>query len=199
MSGFIAREGATPINDISGLKLPIRTQEQLNAAEAQNIAQVVFKYLTQKPSKRTAPFSYEWLLQVHKEMFGDVWEWAGQLRTTDIANVGFVKPYRIVEEMHKLLDDLRYWEEKTNMDVVEQAVRLHHRAVWIHPFTNGNGRWSRMIADMWLKQRGRTFPIWPAEMGQESSPVRDEYIHAVKEADKGNFEPLLSMHRRYDK
>ncbi len=194
MPVFPTIEGATPIDDASGLKLNIVTIEALYVAEAENIAKAVLKYLAGKPSKRSAPFTVDWIIRLHKEMYGNVWTWAGQIRTSGNPNIG-VPAYMIPEELRKLIDDLHCWES-TGMELIEQVVRLHHRAVWIHPFPNGNGRWSRMLSDIWLKQHGKALPIWPAEMNRES-PIRSDYIRAVKEADRGNFEPLLALQRRY--
>jgi len=191
---FPTIEGATPIDDASGLKLRIVTIEALYVAEAENIAKAVLKYLAGKPSRRSASFTTGWIVRLHKEMFGNVWTWAGQIRTSGNPNIG-VPTYLIQEELRKMVDDLHYWE-KTGMDITEQAVRLHHRAVWIHPFPNGNGRWSRMLSDIWLKQHGKSLPIWPAEMNRES-PIRSDYIRAVKEADRGNFEPLIELQQQY--
>lgn len=190
MPRFPTIDGATPIDDASGLKLGITTLPELYEAEASNIAHAVVKYLANKPSKRSAPFSAEWALKLHKEMFEEVWNWAGQIRTSGTTNVG-VQPHRIREELYKLFADLEAWGH-SGMDLVEQAVRLHHRAVWIHPFPNGNGRWSRMLADIWLKQHGHAVAAWPSDMNRES-PIRAEYIQAVREADNGNLEPLLTL------
>lgn len=64
-------EGATPLEDVSGLLMPhAATREELNALEFLNISQVVKKYLLRKPSKRLAPFNYEWFLRTHRE-----WQW----------------------------------------------------------------------------------------------------------------------------
>jgi hypothetical protein len=41
--------------------------------------------------------------------------------------------------------DLSFWHENKTFNAIEISARLHHRAVVIHPFLNGNGRWSRML------------------------------------------------------
>jgi Fic-DOC domain mobile mystery protein B len=186
--------GATPIDDISGLKISVSSQAELNTAEARNIARAVVKYLSKKPSARTAPFDRKWLLKLHGEMFGEVWEWAGKLRTGGTLNIG-VAAHRISEELQKLPGDLRYWE-KTGMPISEQAARLHHRAVWIHPFPNGNGRWARLLADIWLNQQGAPFPVWPGDVGREST-VRKKYIAALRQADHGDFTELLQLQEKF--
>lgn len=193
MPFFPAITGATPIDDISGLLLPIQTQDELANAEAINIAKAITRYLVSQRSARSARFDRSGLIQLHEEMLGDVWAWAGTLRTTQF-NIG-VAAYRITEELQKMLDDLTVWSE-TEMDLIEQAARLHHRAVWIHPFSNGNGRWARLLADIWLKRNGSQPISWPSDVGQES-PIREEYISAVRAADDGDFEPLLSLHQRF--
>ena len=95
-----------------------------------------------------APFDFVWALQLHKEMFGQVWTWAGSTRKIDL-NLGV--PWQQVEiQLYDLLLRLPYWKD---MPLFEQAARLHHGAVAIHPFENGNGRWSRMLANIWLKRQ----------------------------------------------
>ena len=83
------------------------------------------------------------------------------------------------------------------MDIIEQVTRLHHRAVVIHPFLNGNGRWSRLLANIFLKQTAGKITLWPEETVGNTSIIRDEYLAAMRAADKGNYEPLMALHRRY--
>ena len=62
-------------------------------------------------------------------------------------NIGVVA-YLITTAVHSLLDDVRYWREHRTYAPDEIAVRLHHRIVSVHPFPNGNGRHSRLMADL---------------------------------------------------
>ena len=138
--------GETPLDDVLGLRHKgIKTRADLNKVEAENIRRAIVKYLAAKPSRRTAKFDLAWSKKLHKEMFGTVWSWAGQVRTTNL-NIGV--PHAQVETtLHTLMDDLPVWEEH-KLDILEQAVMLHHRAVQIHPFLNGNGRWARLMANV---------------------------------------------------
>ena len=125
----------TPLDDISGLKVKgITKRAELNRFEAANIEKVVAKYLTVRPSRRSAKFTYSWSLKLHKEMFGDVWRWAGIPRTRQL-NIG-IAGHAIPENVALLLQDLENWPG-FGIDFAEQAARLHHRAVQIHPFENG--------------------------------------------------------------
>jgi Fic-DOC domain mobile mystery protein B len=187
--------GETPI-DISGLKIKgIGTRGELNVFEAENINKVVLKYLATKPTRRSASFDYSWVLKLHKEMFGDVWKWAGKTRQEDL-NFG-VRWTQVQSMLMTLLGDLSFWEANNSMGLLEQAMYLHHRAVQIHPFQNGNGRWSRMLANIWLKLHDHPITLWPEKAVEETSEVRNEYLSAIKQADAGRYGEFLSLHQRY--
>ena len=189
-------EGETPI-DPSHLKdRSIRTRQQLNSAEAQSILKPFVKYLGAKPSKKIAPFNLNWFQQLHEEMFGDVWQYAGKFRQED-KNIG-VKWQNIITEMYQFEQDLIFWEQNQTYDVFERSVRLHHRAVFIHPFDGGNGRWSRLLGNIYLKQHEHPLVKWPEEtIGTEESVAREAYLSAVKRADAGDFFELIALHRKY--
>lgn len=187
--------GETPIDDISGLKLKgVRTRKQLSLVEAENILKATVKYLAAKPSRRSAPFTLTWLLKLHREMFGDVWDWAGKPRQIDL-NIGVVW-HHVESDLQSLTTDLEFWE-KNWPDVLEQAVYLHHRSVRIHPFINGNGRWARMLANIWLRLHNSPITRWPEESIGTVSPIRNEYLAAIRSADNGDMIPLLDLHRRF--
>ena len=192
--------GTTPLDDISGLKKTyIRTREQLFEAEFENISNAIFKYLSQKPSKRTAPYNLLWIKNLHKEMFGDVWCWAGEIRKTE-KNIGLKMPLHQIEvELQKMLDALFVWKEG-GMDIIEQAAMLHHKAVQIHPFENGNGRWARLLANIWLKLHDAPVTLWPvSEMSSGTSFIRDDYLNAIKAADNYDYKLLIELHKSYTK
>jgi len=185
---------ATYIDDISGLKLPktkAYTMDEIYFYEAKNITKATIKYLSIKPTKKLAPFSFEWLLKLHKDMFGDVWEWAGKIRQVNLS-IG-IKPYLISTELKKLIDDIEFWEENKSFEVIEIASRIHHRAVFIHPFLNGNGRWARMLANIYLKQNGLEPTLWNENLLSKTNPTRKEYIKALKLADNGDFSKLIKL------
>jgi Fic-DOC domain mobile mystery protein B len=188
--------GETPIDDISGLKPKgVTTRAQLNDVEARNIRKAVMRYLLIKPTRRQAPFTLGWCYKLHRQMFGDVWRWAGRKRTTEL-NLG-VPAHQIDIGLKDLMDDLAYWRKTGEMDLIEQVTRLHHRSVLIHPFLNGNGRWSRLLANIFLKQAAGKIILWPEETVGNTSIIRDEYLAAMRAADKGDYEPLMALHRRY--
>ena len=103
-------DDATPLDDISGLKLAdnkVYTLREIYVAEANNIALATLKYLSAPPSKKIAPFSYEWLSELHEEMFGNVWDWAGRFRQVELS-IG-IKAYQVPSTLKDLADDIAFW------------------------------------------------------------------------------------------
>jgi len=187
---------ATPLDDISGLKLPsdkVYSLKEIYVAEANNIALATIKYLSAPPSKKVAPFSYEWLSSLHEEMFGNVWDWAGKFRQVELS-IG-IKAYQVPTALKDLADDIAFWDKHKTFDIYETAACIHHRAVQIHPFQNGNGRWSRMLANIYLRQNGSMPVKWQEDLLSKENPKRDEYIKALKASDNGDYSTLIEMHR----
>jgi Fic-DOC domain mobile mystery protein B len=196
VSGWEILPGETPI-DVSGLKRKgIGTRAELNRAEAENIRKAVVKYLAARPSRRSAPFTLSWVKRLHRQMFGEVWKWAGEFRREDI-NLG-CDWHQVPMQLQALLDDLAFWGGQGE-GLAAQAVRLHHRAVRIHPFLNGNGRWARMLANIWLRRHGHGVIEWPEETIGARSVVREEYLAAIRAADGGDEGPLSELHRRFSR
>ena len=186
--------GETPIDDVSGLKVKgITTRKELALAEAKNIRKPTIKYLAVKPTPKKTPFDLAWSLKLHGEMFGEVWEWAGKVRQKEL-NLG-VPFHQVTSELMQVFENLKYWEEHWE-DVLEQAVHLHHQTVRIHPFLNGNGRWARMLSNIWLRLHDEPLVIWPSSM-DAISEIRDEYIESIQTADQGTMQPLIDLHRRF--
>ncbi len=180
--------GATPIDDLSDLKIPIITQTQLDAAEFDNIFKAEQKYFRPKKIKNLSWFKPKVLQHIHYSMFDDVWHWAGKYRRTNVLPVG-VEPYKIPILIVELCQDVEFWVK--NMPLLEAAARIHHRLAWIHPFPNGNGRFSRFISNLVLFSYRHPLPVWPTGLNRESSR-RTEYLDSLRDADKGDFKPLLN-------
>jgi Fic-DOC domain mobile mystery protein B len=187
--------GETPI-DPSGLRRrgSITNRGELAAAEARNINKAFLKYLATKPSERAAPFDFEWFLDLHREMFGEIWTWAGVVRTRDL-NLG-APHHQVVERLAALVGDLHSWTGYGH-SLEMQAVWLHHRSVEIHPFENGNGRWARLLANIWLKRHEEPIVFWPDQLLGAASAIRSEYLAAVQAADRGDYDALAELHRRF--
>jgi Fic family protein len=96
--------------------------------------------------------------------------------------------------MEELARDLCVWSG----DELQNAAELHYRAVWIHPFIDGNGRWARLIANIWLAQKRLPLVMWPQpELRVVESPLRKEYIQAILQWESGYMEAFVELHRRF--
>ncbi len=181
------KNGETPLDDISGLKQKnIKSRKQLDDAEAQNISKAYLLYALDASQVKRVVFDDRFLRRLHKDMFGDVWSWAGEYRTTQ-TTIG-VEASKIIMAMYQMSDDLKFWA--ANWDYEKTATKLHHTLVKIHPFPNGNGRWARLATDIWLLKNGKKLPRWGGGDTTTVGASRDEYIAALKEADGGSYERL---------
>ena len=132
--------------------------------------------------------------QLHVKMFGKVWRWAGQYRKTN-KNIG-VDKYEIPTQLKMLLDDCRYWIEHKTYEEEEIAIRFKHRLVSIHCFPNGNGRHSRLMADVIAERLfARDVFSWGSNDLANLSAARANYLAAVKAADAGEIRFLIAFAR----
>lgn len=188
-------EGATPISDCSGL-IPhwVHHLNDLNRVEAENIMSAQRKYLRGAVNDPKNWFQVSQLRAIHRVMFGEVWEWAGEYRKS-ITSIG-INPYLIPTQLAELcLEVLSWFEYPVELTFVEMAAKVHHGLVFIHPFENGNGRFSRLIADRFLLALRCQHPIWPSQLNQEGI-VRKDYIQTLKSADRGDYAPLVDFMMR---
>ncbi|MDD5929382.1 MAG: mobile mystery protein B [Spirochaetales bacterium] len=191
MDIFEADDNSTPLTaeEKDGLKLKwITLHSELNEAEARNIAQAQIWLMS---NKNKDIFSDTFLRELHKKMFGDVWKWAGVYRTSE-RNIG-VAPYQIPIKLMQLFDDVKFWIENKTYSNREIAVRLHHKLVQIHPFPNGNGRVSRLMADLVLEKLEGTKLYWGNTNLVNVSEVRSSYIAALRKADGGDYADLMEF------
>lgn len=184
--------GATPLDaDELASLMPghISTQGELNEWEQLNL--VHGEGWARK--QRREILSEAFVRQLHKQMFGETWKWAGEFRKSD-KNIG-VDWLKIGVELRKLLDDVHYQIEHASYPPDEIAARFHHRLVAIHPFPNGNGRHARLIADLLAERLGQPRFTWGSRSLVDASATRQAYITALQAADARDHAPLLAFAR----
>ena len=120
---------------------------------------------------------------LHKKLFHKVWKWAGKFRVHELQNDEFNHPGYIAENVKKLEGDLKYWlDNRTFKDQREAIVRFHEQFLTIHPFTNGNGRTSRILTEYICKRENFLLPTWGQSLRTDTKRHRNTYIAAVKKA-----------------
>ena len=193
---FQEPEDATPLEAEEReqlLQTWITSRADLNIAEQENIIDGA-AWARNRRSRRPADMlNPDFAIMLHKQMFGDVWKWAGTYRTT-ARNLG-IDAYRIGTEVPQLMGDVRYWVENKTYQPDEIVVRFHHRLVAIHPFPNGNGRHSRLMADLLIERLGGASLSWGGGSLTDTGELRRQYVDALRAADNHDIGPLLTFAR----
>ncbi len=185
-------DGQTPLSEeeLDGLKISsITTREELDEFEQFNIEKAI-QWTFGKKIQPKDLLSEKFIKDLHKRMYGEVWKWAGSFRTSE-KNLG-IKSYLIPVQLKQLLDDAMYWYENQIYSPDEVAVRFKHQLVSIHCFANGNGRHSRLMADLIMeKLYNEPFLTWGGSSLVKSNEKRKEYINAIKIADRHDYRQLI--------
>ncbi len=191
---FDEQGGQTPLDpdEIAGLKpTHLTTEGELNDWEQQNIlAAVTWLRRARQPDV----LSEDFCRTLHKKMFDKTWAWAGRFRKSD-KNIG-CDWTQVSVKLRNLFDNVRYWVENKIFPPDEIAARFHRDLVWIHPFPNGNGRHSRMMADALLRSMKEPPFTWGGGGTLvEADNARTLYLTALRAADKGDYTLLLAFVR----
>ena len=199
--------GQTPLDedDARGLRLTyVSTRGELDAAEQANIVRGR-AWALQRHLSVAQILDDGFLRRLHREMFGEVWTWAGTYRRSN-KNIGIDWP-QIAEALRNLCGDANMWFSAAAHHRVaagddadaSSSVGVHHRLVVIHPFVNGNGRHARLVADLLAHACDVESFSWGGATGAmptaEGDPVRTAYLEALRAADRGDLEQLVRFAR----
>ena len=189
-------DGQTPLDEDEkeGLLIPtISTRGELDEFEQLGVEKANEWLLSRKISIDKI-LTEEFVKDLHKRMFSDIWAWAGEFRKTN-KNIG-VDKFVIGVELKNLLDDCSYWIKNKIFSEDEIAVRFSHRIVSIHPFANGNGRHSRLIADVIITNGfDKPYFTWGSVNLTKPGEARTKYLQALRTADKNDYKPLIEFAR----
>lgn len=175
------REGLIPSH--------IVTRGDLFDAELRNNAEALLR----RPPGLPRLLDDKYLRDLHRQMFGEVWQWAGEYRSHE-TNIGF-EPFQISTAVVDLVKDATTWIDMETHVADEIAVRFHHRLVAIHPFRNGNGRHGRFAADYLIGALGDHSFTWGRFLDLDTPALRAAYITALRRADEGDLDQLLDFAR----
>lgn len=189
-------DGQTPLDEDEkdGLKIPgITTRGELDEFEQIGVENAIASLSKQKISLEII-LTERFITDLHIKMFGSLWRWAGEFRKTN-KNIG-VDKYYIGIEIKNLLEDCQFWINHKTFPEDEIAVRVSHRLVWIHPFANGNGRHSRLYADV-LINNGFSQPVfsWGKKNLIKRGEARSAYLSALRQADIQDYSALVKFAR----
>jgi Fic-DOC domain mobile mystery protein B len=189
--------GSTPLDpdEAEGL-LPahITTQGELNAWEQLNIAHADTWAMSRRRRRATTVLTSDFAVELHRRMFDQTWTWAGMYRRTG-KNIG-VPASEVRIALRERLVDAAFWLAEQVYELDEIAARLHYQLVLVHPWPNGNGRWSRLMADTLLHGERQPRFSWGGGDLVCATSARADYLAALRAADQGDFAPLLGFVRR---
>ena len=192
---FQEPDDATPLDPaLRGdlLQTWITTRADLNEVEEENIVNGS-AWARRRRGGAEALLNEGFSKSLHKQMFGEVWKWAGVYRQNEL-NIG-IAPHLVAAEVPVMFDNARFWVENKTFSPAEIAVRLHHRLTQIHGFPNGNGRHARMMADLLIEKLGGEPFTWGSGTIHDTGTLRTTYISALKAADNHDFGQLRAFAR----
>ncbi len=187
--------GATPIDPDEALDLipkHISTQADLNAWEEMNIVEGANWVARQKIIQG---LDEGLVREMHSRMFNKTWLWAGTFRKS-AKSIG-IDWTQIAVALKNLLDNTAYQIENQAVPIDEIVVRFHHQLLLIHAFPNGNGRHARLIADALIVNLGGKRFSWGGNTSIATLGLtRQNYLSALRAADKGDIKPLMLFARQ---
>lgn len=188
--------GSTPVDpaDAEGL-IPswVATRADLNEAEQRNILGGLDRRRWRNPTLE-AVLDDLTVRELHKDMFGRTWRWAGSYRRWE-TTIG-VDPRLVATGVRDLMADARLWVAgERPMPLDEAGCRFHHRLVQVHPFPNGNGRHARAMTDLLMRSVAAEPFTWGRVSLDGPGATRDAYIAALRAADAHDIHPLLRFAR----
>ena len=137
-------------------KLGLREQADLDAAERVAVAVHTVEIETAPPSE---PFTFAYYLDLHRQLFQDLYDWAGNLRTINLSKKGTVfypaaelaelgeAKFRRLQEQH----EFRGLERSAFFSAIAD---FYHELNMLHPFREGNGRTQRLFFTLLIRRAG---------------------------------------------
>lgn len=123
--------------------------------------------------------TFKGLAAIHKYLFEDIYEFAGKLRTVNIAKGGF--RFAPVMYLEAALNNIDKMPQSTFDEIIEKYVEMNVA----HPFREGNGRSTRIWLDMILKKEIQKVIDWSCVdkndylLAMERSPIKDVEIKVL--------------------
>lgn len=166
-------------------------ENKLHIADAAELARVEEKISKQQAVHlwesgeldRLEPGTFSALAQIHRALFADIYDFAGVLRTVNLAKGNF--RFAPLMYLQASLENIEGLPQSTFEEIVEKYVEMNIA----HPFREGNGRSTRIWLDLLLKKEIQQVIDWSLVdktdylLAMERSPVKDiEIKHVLRAA-----------------
>ena len=173
-------------------KLGFQSVEDMDELELELLQRLYEDVLMEHLPNRT--LTADDLKTWHRRWLGNVFDWAGQERSVTMSKDGF--PFAASAQIPRLLAEfersyLARWTPCYDMEtdaLVEAIAITHVEFILIHPFREGNGRLSRLLADVMAVQSGREpldYSTWNAD--------KPAYIQAIHQGVQMEYAPMKRL------
>ncbi|MHA7847369.1 Fic/DOC family protein [Serratia sp. D1N4] len=188
-SGSEGKYAKNSAEQVLANKLGISTPDEIDGAELvllEKLYQFVFE--EQFPLGR---ITFSMIKSWHHRWLANIYEWSGQERTVNISKGGFMfapsvqLPKLLAEFETKYLSRYTPCSGMSREQVIEAIAIIHVELILIHPFREGNGRLSRLLADVMAVQGGFN----PLDY-QSWEQNKTQYISAIHAGMSMNYEPM---------
>ncbi|ETS33391.1 cell filamentation protein Fic [Photorhabdus temperata] len=166
-------------------KLGIRDSVVLEQAERELTELAILNISFQEP-----PYDLAFWCYLHKQIFSDLYDWSGQLRTIDISkgNTRFCHAKRIETEGSKIfnmLDCENFLIGLNHHKLIKKLAEYYAELNAIHPFREGNGRTQRLLFEYIVINCGYNISF--------ASVDAKQWIEANISAYQCNYQPLMKI------
>lgn len=171
-------------------KLGITDSNEMDRVEAQALIKATDALIHEFDTEHQ--FTAEDVCHMHKIWLSEIYEWAGKYRTVNISKDDFA--FAMAAQVPKLMDQFER-EQLSKFtpcnfsdrnDVVKALAEVHTELVLIHPFREGNGRCSRILASIMALQAGLPVLDFSLISGAEKSA----YFAAVQTGMDRDYAPM---------
>jgi cell filamentation protein len=136
------------------------------------------------------PYDLAYLKQLHHSLFGELYDWAGEIRTIDLSkgSTRFCTVNRIAPESTKIFQQLSSanWLEGMNRrSLVDAVAQCYGDLNVVHPFREGNGRAQRLLFEHLIINAGFEIDWWHA--------TENEWLQASIDAVSCDYRALTAI------
>ena len=137
-------------------KFDIHDEEKLNEIESVISSARYAEWLN---APQETAFDFDHYKAIHRFLFSDLYEWAGEVRTVNISkkSTQFI-PAEMIESQAKLifkrLRDRNYFKALPHTEFIEEIVDFYCVTNVLHPFREGNGRTQRVFLTQLIRNAG---------------------------------------------
>ncbi len=162
-------------------KLDLRDADLLERTERRLVVQRVLEGIP------TGDFDLAHLKAIHRHMFQDIFDWAGEIRTTEISKGGSQFQFRQyietgMADVHRRIKAHGYLKNLPSEQFADLAGEILGDINYVHPFREGNGRTQMQYLKLLAEQAGHAIDLTAIE--------KDAWMDASQNAHLGDYQPM---------